>query len=114
MQVIRTRSLAATLRRMFLGFVVFLVLLIAAATAFAVETPPQALLDKINEHELVYDKKCDVKSLKLTAAECLIYYDRPKDTIWVVLFDSKLDITRIFSASNKKETHVWCRNDICI
>ncbi len=114
MQVIRTRSLATTLRRMFLGFVVFMVLLIAAAAAIAKETPPQPLLDKINEHELVYSKKCDVKSLNVTGVECLIFYDRPRDTIWVVLFDDNIDITRIFSASNKKETHVWCRRDVCI
>lgn len=112
--MIRTRSLATIMRRAFVGFALFVVLLVAAVSAFAVETPPQALLTHISSHPIVHDKLCNVESLKLKNVECLIMYDEKHDVVWVVLFDDELDITRIIASKGNQEAYVWCRQDICL
>lgn len=61
MQVIRTRSLASTLRWLIVGFVVFLVLLIAAASAFAQREPskiPPEVMAQGNGVHIVDKGRC--------------------------------------------------------
>jgi hypothetical protein len=112
MRVIRTRSLMHYVRRYCLIIITGLVLAVAGTAVWA-KTPPQPLLDHISSQRLVYDKKCDVKSLGLTNIECMIFFDDERDTVWVVLYDGKLDIMRIISAREGKETYVWCRSNVC-
>lgn len=114
MQVIRTYkyTMARKLIRMFLAFVVFIIFMVVAAVAWS-KTPPKPLLNHISSHPIVYDKQCNVESLKLKNVECLIMYDEKHDVVWLVLYDDKLGITRIMAVKDKKETTVWCRHDVC-
>jgi hypothetical protein len=112
MRVIRTRSLMHYVRRYSLVIITGLVLALAGTAVWA-DTPPQPLLDHISSQRLVYNKKCDVKSLRLTNVECMIFFDDTSEVVWVVLYDDKLDIMRIISAKEGKETYVWCRSNIC-
>lgn len=113
MQVIRTRSLATILRRAFLGFVVFIILILAMAAAIAVETPPRALLQHVSNFPIVHSDECNVKSLGIEDRSCLIYYDERNDAVWVVLFDDNVDITHVIVNVKGQEAVAWCRVDAC-
>lgn len=113
MQVIRTRSLATILRRSFLGFVAFLILVVAVTAAIAVETPPLALLQHVSSHPIVHSDECRVPSLGIQDRSCLIYFDEKNDAVWVVLFDDNVDITHVIVNVKGQEAIAWCRADAC-
>jgi hypothetical protein len=51
--------------------------------------------------------------MNIVERECLIYYDEQHDVVWVVLFNTDIEITHVIAVKDKKETIVWCRHDVC-
>ncbi len=111
MNVIHTCKFAM-LRRLTWA-VVLVALCILPALVWA-DVPPQPLLNYISSHKLINSKKCDVPFLNVKSTECMVYLDKKKDRIWVVLFDSKLNITHVIVNNKGKEELVWCRDNVCI
>lgn len=93
-----------------------LALILVALCSFPVwakpEEPPQPLQQYIMRFPLVYQGECDVESLRVKGAPCLIFYDGEHEVIWLVLFNKKLETIRIIAVKNKEETTVWIRSDM--
>lgn len=96
--------------------IVYSVLLVAVCVipALVWARPPQPLLEHISSHPIINDKKCNVPFLKLKSVECMVYYDRKNDRVWLVLFDAKLNITHVAVNNKGKEELVWCKEDVCV
>ena len=109
--VIRTYKYAM-IRRVFWS-VVLVFLCALPFIVWAKETPPKALLEHVTSHKLVHDKLCKVESLKLDGIECYIFFDTKNDVVWVLLFDTNLEITHVLASKDNKEHVVWCRSDVC-
>lgn len=93
---------------------VALVILCAVPAIVLADTPPKALLQHISSQQLVHSKQCNVEFLGLKNVECMLYYDNSKDTLWLVLYDKKLNITHIGVNQQGKESLVWCHQRICV
>lgn len=111
MQVIRLCKYRM-LRRLVWSLV--LVGLCLASVLALAEKPPKPLLEHISSHKLVHAKKCNVAFLNIKHVECMIYHDEARDTVWIVLFDDKLDITHIARNKAGKEELLWCHEKVCI
>lgn len=92
-----------------LAIAVALVFSIASCAVFA-ERPPQYLLDHVAKQTLKHDQKC--KFHEENNVECLIFYEKKRDIVWIILFDDDGAVTRVILV-NDKEHVAWCRFDVC-
>lgn len=98
---------------------VFLVFLCAVTPALA-DKPPDSLFKHVTTtSRLVHSGKCNVKSLNIVNTRCVIFYNEPADSIWVVLFDEDKNgqpsVTRVILVTKDEQEHsAWCRQDVCL
>lgn len=98
---------------MVFAFMAFFILA-AAATAVLADKPPDSLFRQVTTtSQLVHRGLCDVESMKKSDVPCLIYYDGANELVWLVLFDNK-EVTHVIAAKDKKESLIWCRQDVCL
>lgn len=89
--------------------------LTVASCAVLADKPPDALIRIVSANKVVHDQKCDFHQER--SVECVILYDNKRDIVWLVLFDENedgLSIYRVVAVHKKKESTVWCRQDVCI
>lgn len=115
MQVIRTWSLAARLRRMAFVFAVFLVLMALSALAFAL---PQPLVDHLlTQTRFVHNGTCTIPFVNAVGVRCLGFVDEKEGVVYFLLMDMKngeLSETQLIARKGADYTIVWCRHDVCV
>lgn len=116
MQVIRLCKYSM-LRR--LTWAIVLVALCLIPVLALADKPPQALFQAVTTtSQLVHRGECNIKSMNKEDVPCLIFYDAERDIVWLVLFDKNKDgvlaETHVIAIKDKKETVIWCRDNVCI
>lgn len=84
---------------------VFLVFLSAASAVLPKEKPPQELFELIHVNPIVHQGQCNFHAYK--GVDCLIYFNPKERIIYLVLFNTKLEVTLIVEVKDEKERILW-------